>query len=581
MRINEINVSKFQGLHHAALVVSEPVLLVSGGNGAGKSSLQDAIAMAMNGEARRVELKKDYAELVTEGSKKGSVALSTDDGILQIDLPGGKGTHAPTSPFLPLVLDSSRFAKLDSKERRKLLFDLTGASAKPQAVADMLVARGIDAAIVEQVKPLLLSGFPAAHNRAKDLASESRGAWKAATGETYGSNKAEGWKPAPAEQTVTPSQLEEAAADEAEKRKALDAAHSSAGEAKAAVDQRQRVATRASELQELVDLTERRRNKLNKDCADLESWEAKHAEAVQDGTGKTGLIHDMARFIHERLEKGIDPVEAKPLLDEYTASHGEIGETGDPELVKRLPEFAGYVAQFKSAVAASKRDFEQSEQAKIELDSLQSVAPAELPDLDAAQAAVAEASKLYEQARAKHMALQQALDDHRNATKLEEDAAKHHALVQAWAAAADALAPDGIPAEILQGALGPVNDLLRELSATAGWRDVRITGDIDVTYGERLYGLLSESEQWRADTLLAVAVAKLSGIGFVMLDRFDVLEPQARPQALKLLLSCTQSGTLEQAIMAGTMKEPMKTIPAGMQQVWIENGTVTQSQDAA
>ena len=65
------------------------------------------------------------------------------------------------------------------------------------------------------------------------------------------------------------------------------------------------------------------------------------------------------------------------------------------------------------------------------------------------------------------------------------------------------------------------------------------------------------------------------------LDRFDVLEPAARPQALKLLLAATSNGTLEQAIMAGTMKAPMKTTPAGMQQVWIEQGAVMEQQGEA
>lgn len=582
MRINEININKFQGLHHAALVVTEPVLLVSGGNGAGKSSLLDAIAMAVNGEARRVDLKKNWGELVTEGSKKGSVALSTDAGVLQIDLPAGKGTHAQPSPFLPLVLDASRFSKLDMKERRKLLFDLTGASAKPQAVADMLIARGLQSYVVEQVKPLLLSGFPAAHSRAKELASESRGAWKATTGETYGRNKAEGWKPVLPAQVVTDQELEAAAADEADKRKALDAAHSAAGEADALHNQSMRVAARAAELKQLVDLTERRRNKLNKDSDSLREWQDKHAQAVQAGTGiKVGLIHDLARFIYERVENGIDPAEAKPLLDQYTAEHGEIGGAGDPELASRAAEFAGYVAQFEKAVTASRRDLEQSEQAKIELESLQATTPAELPSIDDAQAAVAEASKLYEQARAKHLAMQQAMQDQKDAAAKEEAAAEHHALVQAWTEVAEALAPSGIPAEILQGALGPVNDLLRQLSETAGWKEARITGDIDLTYGDRVYGLLSESEQWRVDTLLATAIAKLSGIGFVMIDRFDVLEPAARPQALKLLLSCTQDGTLEQAIMAGTMKAPMSSTPAGMQQVWVESGAVAIQESAA
>lgn len=96
-----------------------------------------------------------------------------------------------------------------------------------------------------------------------------------------------------------------------------------------------------------------------------------------------------------------------------------------------------------------------------------------------------------------------------------------------------------------------------------------------------MYGLLSESEKWRADALFATAIAKLSGLKIVMLDRFDVLEPKARPQALKLLMTCTKDGSIDQALMAGTMKEPMAKLPAGIQQVWIENGVTNQPAAAA
>lgn len=160
-------------------------------------------------------------------------------------------------------------------------------------------------------------------------------------------------------------------------------------------------------------------------------------------------------------------------------------------------------------------------------------------------------------------------------------AAALHGQVVAWGEIADALSPTGIPAEILQSALSPVNELLTDLSKMAGWKEARITGDIEITYGERLYGLLSESEKWRTDTLLSIAVASLSGLKFVTLDRFDVLEPAARPQALKLLLQCASKELLDQAIMAGTMKEPMAKLPKGMQQAWIAEGVIVNAEDLA
>ncbi|MFB8828705.1 hypothetical protein ACE0DR_03620 [Azotobacter sp. CWF10] len=139
------------------------------------------------------------------------------------------------------------------------------------------------------------------------------------------------------------------------------------------------------------------------------------------------------------------------------------------------------------------------------------------------------------------------------------------------------LAPDGIPAEILTGALEPVNNLLAIQSAAASWAPVQITPDIDIAYGGRVYGLLSESEKWRCDALLAIVIARLSSLRFVTLDRFDVLQPSARPQILGLLRTLTQGGDLDTAILAGTMKEPMAKVPTGIQSVWIAEGSIVAS----
>ncbi|HHK0539186.1 TPA: AAA family ATPase, partial [Pseudomonas aeruginosa] len=149
MRITKLEITNFQGLRHAALDVSAPVLLVAGHNGAGKSSLLDAIAMAFNGQPRRVSLKKEMDKLVTEGAKKGEARVEWLDeaGEVQacgVALPSGKGSPLADSPFLPFVLDASRFAALDAKDRRRVLFDLTGASASPAEVGKRLEAKGLD-----------------------------------------------------------------------------------------------------------------------------------------------------------------------------------------------------------------------------------------------------------------------------------------------------------------------------------------------------------------------------------------------------------------------------------------------------
>lgn len=585
MKITQIDVKNFQGLHYAALVVSEPVLLVSGGNGAGKSSLLDAVAMAITGQPSRVTLKRDIPQLITEGSKKGSLSVHTSEGLFGTELPATKtAVHFADNPFLQFALDASAFAALDDKTRRKLLFDLTGASAKPQVIAAKLAERGIKPVLIEQVKPLLLSGFPAASEQAKSFASEARGAWKQITGETYGSAKAENWEPEDLGVTVDPKQLKQAEEALSNVSADLNEAVQTLGARKHEVAQAEQQAAQIAELQETAALLDRRQIKLDRDKADLASWQKQVEQAREaGGTKKEGLIHDMACTLQKVTAIYPDiKSETDYLLARYVAEHGTIGGSeGNPELAKRLPEFQGYVSKLSSAAANSERDLKASLDAVTALKALTSSVVPTAEAIENAETTIMELRQQRDKAQAAVSAMDEALKAVSGREALAKQAKEQHEQLKAWSVIADALSPTGIPAEILQTALSPVNDLLRDLAKMAGWKEARINGDIEVTYGERLYGLLSESEQWRVDTLLAITVASLSGLRFVTLDRFDVLEPAARPQALKLLLQCTSKELLDQAIMAGTMKEPMSKLPKGMQQAWIAEGVIANAEDLA
>jgi len=578
MRITSITVTNFQGLRNAALAVSEPVLLVSGDNGAGKSSLLDAISAAFAGQPRRVSLKKELGQLVTEGAKKGEAHVAYVDATGESQaawmmLPGGKSVVIPDAPFLPFVLDAARFAGLDGKERRKVLFELTGASAGAAEVARRLEAKGADMAKFEKVKPLLRGGFPAAEGQAKDYAAEARGAWKAITGEAYGPQKAETWQPELPPTTVTQEQIAEAAEALADIDGDLADAQQTLGGHKANAQAAAQRQARIAELREIASLLQRRQEKLGADQARAAEWEPKVAEAQRAAAGEPA--HDPLACPHCQgqvlMERG--------QLVAYIAPE----KVADAEAGRRLTEYQGYLQSAQRAVANSQRDVDQARAAAEQLADLETQAAA-VPDATAiqnAEQAINELRQERDRARARHQAL---LDAHAAIAGREAaiaNAAQHHADVLAWSLIADALASTGIPAEILAGALDPFNDLLSAQAAISGWAQVVITPEIEITYGGRLYGLLSESEKWRADTLLAIAIARLSGLRLVLLDRFDVLQPSARPQALKLLLALTRSGDIESAVMAGTMKEPMAKVPAGIQQVWIQGGVITETEAQA
>lgn len=572
MRIESIYIENFQGLRHANLTLSAPITMVCGLNGAGKSSLKEAVGLAL-GEAARITLKKDYAKLVTEGEKKSQIIIGHDGVASSITLPNGKmeRTDVAGQEYLPFVLNPDAFAKLDDKGRRSLLFALTKSSAKPEVAVEKLLTRGADPDKAEKIKPLLRSGFNAAMEQAKTYTSESRGAWKALTGEAYGSDKAEGWMvtiPALADGTPEVSQddLIQAQAEHAKAVEEIGKGDQHLGGLRAKREATDSMATRKTEIEEVYLQLYRRQTKLATTNTGLEEWKTKIAEAQQKVEAHSGESSCDCPGCGVKLKvvgKGIELFKGKTAdLNKQAAAKLGLQQANDAyNLLLRTQ------ANDLKAVA-------ESEQAGRDLDAMIATTGEIITDamIQRVVDAINVQRNLRDAAAAKVEAMRERLDLIVNAEKKAEQAAQYHEDVKAWTLIAAALAPDGIPGEILAGALKPINNSLAKLSTIAGWPVVSIGADMAITAAGRLYTLLSESERWRCDALIGLAIAIASGLRMMVLDRFDVLITKARSQLLALLLSLAKSGEIETAIICGSLKEKPAKLPPEFNAVWIENG---------
>src|SRR5690606_21750089 len=160
------------------------------------------------------------------------------------------------------------------------------------------------------------------------------------------------------------------------------------------------------------------------------------------------------------------------------------------------------------------------------------------------------------------------------AAQRTRNAAEYHAEVMAWDAIGGALSPDGIPGEILAKALQPFNDELVAMSDCAGWPLVQIDGDMAITAGGRAYRLLSESEKWRADALLALAIAHLSDLRCAILDRFDCLNLAGRSEILGLHDALAADGATDTLLLLGTLLEAPAAASEAFTVYWIEHGRI-------
>ena len=566
MKITAIQTSNVLGARAIDVQLSKPVTLFAGKNGDGNPRLQAAIRMAMPGEPVRVGLQQDSGALVTDGQESGFVEVETADASYSVVLPSGKGLHSE-NPMLPFVLDAQRFARMDDKERRTFLFGLMGVKLDGASVTHRMLDKGLDAKKVEQIAPFLRAGFDAAQKEAAAKARDAKASWKTATGgETWGKDKAPKWQPAPlpADAEKAGTRHENAVAKMKEVEQELGAAQQALGAAKAKAQARQQMAAQRDELAEKAGRIDRIKAKLGRDEAEVAEWQAK----VDETRAKAGVAPVNPKAPGEFLLRGLASVTAEFVeltcnhpevewdssllnraaahLAEYRKLHGEpvVGDAPaqpDAEAVAKLPEYEKALALVQSAVANDKRDLAAAEQAAAKLKELDEEA-AETIDLEPLQAKVAELTEKRDGWRADADKYRAVAEQAARRQVVIDQAAALHADVLAWTDIADALAPDGIPGEILAEALGPINDRLHVSAGFAEWEQVVIHSDMRITYGLRDYALISESEKWRTDAMIAEAVSFLAGVKLLVLDRFDVLDLKGREDLLYWLDGMAEDG---------------------------------------
>lgn len=602
MKITRITAEGFLGARSVSVETPETIQLFAGANGAGKSSIRDAVALALTADLGRVSLKKDAGQLVHSQAQHALCEVVDADGdtwAVTITTAGKiadsqKGREA--DPVLAYVLDAQRFARLDATARRAFLFGLMGVKSDATSVRQRLVAKGCDGALIDRVLPLMRSGFPAAHDEAKSKATAAKGAWRAVTGETYGSEKAKTWRATvPA---YDPAVAKALATDLQHADVALEQWQRQIGGLTAQKQHRDQLRTKLPGLQEQAGRIERLTTKLAADTAQLQHWEQElkrvRAAAAGGVAERVGLVHELAKAVHALLVLGsvdrdsVVGMDADRALAAYVAEHGPVvgaqaaGQV-DHEARAKVPEVERSHQLLANSVANTRRDLDAAQRAKAEADAVAAelAEPFDAAALESAQAQV-------DTLKAQRAEVVKKLDAQKSikamvdaADKKTADAAAHAADVAAWDAIALALAPDGIPAELLAEALAPINDRLAQSAADAQWPAVTIAPDMFVAYGARPYGLCSESEQWRADAMVAEAIAHISGARLLVLDRFDVLDLPGRSDLIAWLDVLADAGEIDTCLLFGTLKALPASLPATFGAHWLAAGAVENLKEAA
>lgn len=534
------------------------MIVIAGHNEAGKSSLLEAVRIAMTGDSTRIKLKKDWNEMVRDGAKGGSIAIDAGEaGSATINLKTWKrecNIDAQNENVLKILLDPAQFAAMSPAERRGFLFHISGATFSGKAVGEKMIARHAPAAMVEEILPMLRSGFPAAHDTAKDKAKEAKGAWKGVTGEVYGSAKAVAWAAEKPEcDEATHNKLAVKVKNVSTEIEALSAEIGTYKARQKAFDKLEGLGS----LQAIVGKEEDFNTLMSEIVDQIRTLEENAPEKAVDGSAALACPHcgGLCSTVSGTLLGYQEP--SKQSKNKWTAHTAKLNQ-----LQSDVRELDGKLAEVY--------------QARDRIDAIKKAtvgfgAPKDSSELEAR----------LEELRDERTELTQQRDHEaelvRRAARADDDtekAAKYHEEVAQWESLAQMLAPTGIPGEILVGAIKPFNKQLMAVSEVTTWSEVTLDNDMEIRVGGRLYALASESAKWRADAALAYAVASITGVKFFALDRVDVLDVQHRATCMMWIHNLVTGGAIDGALLIGTFKEAPRLPTATFDTFWLEEGEI-------
>jgi hypothetical protein len=564
MRISEINATNF--LNHRALAISIPadvrVLLVAGPNGAGKSAIAQAVRLALTGDpVRGLDAKNQLVQLIRQGETAGNVSVVVIDPAAGVDQGGeyvytvnlksgtrtAKAIGEDAAPGIsPLAIDPAEFLRLDVKARQKEMFRLAGVKMSADTITKALTERGHAPERIARAGKYLRLGFEAAATEARTAATEARGAWKSVTGETYGDVKAESWR------APVPEKLVEGSLDDV--RASFEAAKAAA-------------AVTREKLQKLQAQEEATRG-VEKLTAAAEALQANQARVTVAEKEATALAEEVERLSKKSAHGScvIEPCPACGVALSRDGS-GRLIEAKDKarsaeEMKAEAAEIDAARAKMREAnnrLAAARQAVADGQAAKTALASIPKRPATE--ELEAATRANSVACATLAEAESDLNLAERGAKAAAEAAARTDLAKSHHQDVVGYVALAEGI--EALPGEFLTSVIGKVNGLLAE-AAAAFDQPIVVGSDMAPLYGTIPYALCSESQQWRIRMALGYAIAILSGVGILILDGFDVLEPRARGPLLKFLASQERV----QVLLLGTLKE-RPNLPATFAVEWL------------
>ena len=535
------SVSNYRGASSATLEIDK-ITLISGINGAGKSSLCQAIGAALTGEPMPIDdengnsLAKTKAGcLVRSGTAAGSVKVEGPGGTSEILWPSAKLKtvgQPPAASVYAVGLDS--IVTMDLKKRIPFLIDYLKAQPTKENLA-AAIGTLVPGGTIDKLWDLIQTqGWDATYAQVKEKGAKYKGQWEDVTNANYGIKLATSWLPNGYEPNLEGSSEDTLKACVTDARDSLEAAI-----AASAVDDSKRqdlevvagkLLGRQTALDEakkplLEDAELKAKGISQKDAQQLLLGHQNTLAELRSSAPKAGIVP--AKLVCPCCNK--DLMMENGALSVHTVS-GPDQSTIDAhaakvsEKVKVVNEHLKTVAALDADVirlgnarqnAVNKWNQGIADASRLVRESTE--AAAELAGMAAPSPAVAVAS--VDQCRndlAAHELRLSAFTAKRRADSL-------HAAIEMNQALLKHVAPAGVRADVLTHAIGNFNTGLAGICEVAGWPIVQVEPEFTISFNCIPYFLASKTQQWMTRTVVLIAMAMKEKASAIVIDDAECL----------------------------------------------------------
>lgn len=550
----KVEVKNFMGCEKAE-VSANNIALICGLNHQGKSSFLNALISAVGHNPTPFGLKKsECGLLVKSGSASASVKVTEERTFESVEINWPKCEMTTEGKNPPETSETScgliNLVDMKEKERSEFIREITKSEPTKEDLKKFMEKRDCyNEKLLEAVwKYIEQDGFEASHKRATDSGRAFKSQWSDVTGEAFGTNKAETWQP-----TNWNSELIGLSQESLEAQLSGARAELEDMIARQAVD-----ASKIEEYQELASETFLQVAMTKKENSSLEIASCKKE------------ISDI-KYELERLKKTDEK-------DMQTCPHcgkklvvyaGRIKEAEElsPEIIKKIEEKRQELTSNLQKFEEKQKKAEEEYHSAIEDIKRRQEAFAKLEEFNrknsgnVSQADIDQKRNQIKQIEGNIEAFKAYNEARRLAQKIKEN----QVII-------DALDMSGIRKAAMEKGLDKFNSHLKHTSETAGWGVVAVEKDLAITYNDRPYVLLSESEKMRVKITLQYSITKLNYSNILVFDGVELLDKNGKNGLFKLLIG---SGLF---CFVGMMYSDKSKVPDlkkyGVKNYWVENGLI-------